>query len=909
MTDRLARIGVLTTASAFFGLWALLVYCETTRPMPLGVVVRAESDHVLVRGVVPGSAGDKAALRAGDRIVAADGRRISGRLDWTFLSSNLEFGRPIQLSIDRNSTLVTTAITPERAPLWQGWRQQHGPELLTIRTVQLVALIAALMVALKRPRDATALVGAVFLATVGVFSVTQPYRFAAVWRSLPVALSAPLWLPFMSSAAIAAWTLTFFAMFPRRRYPAPLIFAMWVPMVPGLAGQALFGYYTIIEGRPIPWNWPWGQMLLVVSSAYTVTAIVAVVRTYRALTDLNERRRVRIVMIGSLIGIAGGVPVLLTYWSLAEGDLDRLLFASRASTFGLFTFLALPLSFSYAILQHRLFDIDVMIRQGLRYMLARRALIGLVPVLAVLALLDVVSHDDQSLGAVARSHIWLYAGLTGAAIAVRSQQQRLLLALDRRFFRERYNAQRLLRQVAEDIRHATSVEQVAPTVVSRIEQALHPSLTALLVRLPDERRYSAIAVSPPSGGRVELDDANKVLSLARLVGKPLEITDSETGWLSRKLPIGDIRAVCQAGLSLVVPIAADVDMAPALLALGPKRSEEPYTDDDYELLMAIAESVALRLPGSAAPAASFAECPTCGECFESSTGRCPTDGVALAPVNAPRLLGGRYLLHRRIGRGGMGTVYASRDLSLDRRVAVKLMRDDLAALPEAADRFQHEARAAAAFSHPNVVTTHDFGVAGGRAYLVMEFLEGRTLRDVLRVEGRMAAARAVAVLHDVSAAVDAAHRRQLVHRDLKPENVCLVSDGSRERAKVVDFGIAKSLVRAEGDSHGSHGLGAIVLGTPLYMAPEQIRGETPDPSWDLWALAILAFEMLCGAHPFASVVPAGDTRIVETPADPRFANLPAGCQPFFARALAVDRARRPDSAARFLVDLESSLGA
>src|SRR5262245_8486788 len=219
MSDRLARSGVLAVAAAFFGLWALLVFCELTLSVPLGANLHPERYYLLVRSVAPGSSADRAGLRVGDRVVATDDRQVSGRLDWASVYGNLEFDRPVRLTIDRGSTLLRTTMTPERpSSPWESWREQHGPELLTIRVVQLVALIAALIVALKRPRDATALVGAAFLATVGVFSVTLPYRFASVWRSLPVTLSAPLWLPFISSAAIAAWTLTFFETFPRRRH-------------------------------------------------------------------------------------------------------------------------------------------------------------------------------------------------------------------------------------------------------------------------------------------------------------------------------------------------------------------------------------------------------------------------------------------------------------------------------------------------------------------------------------------------------------------------------------------------------------------------------------------------------------------------------------------------------------------
>ena len=221
-----------------------------------------------------------------------------------------------------------------------------------------------------------------------------------------------------------------------------------------------------------------------------------------------------------------------------------------------------------------------------------------------------------------------------------------------------------------------------------------------------------------------------------------------------------------AAIDLVVPVRSDDGDARALFVLGQKRSEEPYSEDDGELLMAIAESVAMRLPPIAAAAAApiaerFEECPTCGGCYDSGTGRCRREGAALVPVVAPRLLAGRYQLERRLGRGGMGTVYVALDTSLDRRVAAKLVRDDLVGLPGAADRFQREARVAAAFSHPNVVTVHDYGVAGGHAFLVMELLEGRTLRELLRAEERIDRQRALAILRDVTAAVEAAHRRQL----------------------------------------------------------------------------------------------------------------------------------------------------
>jgi serine/threonine-protein kinase len=601
---------------------------------------------------------------------------------------------------------------------------------------------------------------------------------------------------------------------------------------------------------------------------------------------------------------------VLSYWRTSTNNLGQSFLASPFATLGTFLFLVLPLSFAYAILRHRLFDISVIIRQGLRYALARRALLALVPVLLVFLGVDLLAHGDEPVGDVLRRRVWVYVSLAGLAVVARTRRQGWLDSLDRRFFRERYNAQRLLREVAEDVRQAASLEPVAPAVVSRIEQALHPAFVALLVRDNDGRQYRTVAASPIDGAPGSLNADNKILALARLLGKPLDIAGSETDWLARKMPVDDIRSMHAAAIELVVPVHSGDGDAKALFVLGPKRSEEPYTEDDGELLMAIAESVAMRLPTVEATAAAvtegFEECPTCGGCYDSGTGRCRAEGAALVAVTAPRLLVGRYQLERRLGRGGMGTVYVALDTSLDRRVAVKLVREDLVGLPGAAERFQREARIAAAFSHPNVVTVHDFGVTGSHAFLVMELLEGRTLRDTLRAEGRVEGQRALAIVRDVTSAVEAAHRRQLVHRDLKPENIMIQGDMC---AKVLDFGIAKFLAAHDGESLMAHTTGGALLGTPLYMAPEQLRGENPDPSWDLWALAVIAFEMLSGSHPFASVTSVLDVGMRVSGFDPRSANLPSGCQQFFARALALNRAARPESPAVFLAELERSLHA
>ena len=232
---------------------------------------------------------------------------------------------------------------------------------------------------------------------------------------------------------------------------------------------------------------------------------------------------------------------------------------------------------------------------------------------------------------------------------------------------------------------------------------------------------------------------------------------------------------------------------------------------------------------------------------------CAIDGHTLAAVRGSRLLNSRYRLERRLGRGGMGVVYAARDVVLEREVAVKVIRDEIVGPLNLASRFRAEARAAASFAHPHVVRVYDFGVGRGeQAFLVMELLEGTTLRQRLASGSPMLADEALHILRGVCSALSAAHELGIVHRDLKPENIFLHRHATALVPKVLDFGLAKAFdMRAVTD--GSTALGSsagLLVGTVEYMAPEQAAGDSVSPAWDVWAVAVIAYEMLTGSHPF-----------------------------------------------------------
>ncbi len=548
-----ASFASVLIAIAFLGYWTLLVYCDVWRPAPPGLSFQYAADGIHLADVVAGGPADRAGLRAGDRLLAVDNHPVSGRLDWMSVEANFEIGRPNRVTAERGGSIVGVELTPQLAS-WASWRAQHGPSLLLVRITQLATLSLGIFVALKRSRDPRALVGAAFLATAGVFSLAVPHRFASVWRALPLVASLPLWIPFINNVAIAAWGYSFFAMLPRRRaFRWWLWLLIWLPVAPGLVGNAMFGYATIVLGRPAPF-WPWTATLIASGIAYVGAAVVALLKNYRRLDDVNERRRVRILTLGSLIGVLAGAPVVVSYWRGTESNLDQAFIASPLVLIGTLLFLALPLSFAYAILRHRLFDVGIMIRQGLRYAMARRALLAIVPILLLLLGADVMAHSDQPVSVVLRSRLWVYLAIGALAIVARSQRQRWLDALDRRFFRERYNGQRLLREVADDLRKSEGLEPAASVVAARVEQALHCTFVALALRDPRGSGYRAVAVFPPGHTPPSIAADNRVLTLTALLGQPVEVSESATGWLARKLPSADIRAVQAADIELLVPI-------------------------------------------------------------------------------------------------------------------------------------------------------------------------------------------------------------------------------------------------------------------------------------------------------------------------------------------------------------------
>ena len=257
----------------------------------------------------------------------------------------------------------------------------------------------------------------------------------------------------------------------------------------------------------------------------------------------------------------------------------------------------------------------------------------------------------------------------------------------------------------------------------------------------------------------------------------------------------------------------------------------------------------------------------------------------LTPV--PELIAGRYELGELVGSGGMGEVYSGHDTKLDRPVALKFLRKDMASQEDLRTRFEAEARAAGRLSHANVVGVFDTGEHNGNPFIVMELLSGRTMGDEA-ASGQATEERARSICGEIVSALKASHAQGVLHRDLKPGNVLLCQDGS---VKVGDFGVAKM---AEGMDLTQAGM---LLGTPAYLAPERIEGKPASAATDIYSVGVMMYEFLSGQRPFEADTPLGLIRAIQDEPVPSLAGLRPDIDPAFAAV--IERAMHRDPAIRY----------
>jgi multisubunit Na+/H+ antiporter MnhE subunit len=366
MAHRLRSTSLAFVVVTFAAWFCVLAYCDVVRPEPYGYAATFRGGRLVITSMDANreSPAVRAGLHPGDVLLATNGRRINDRNDWAVIEATLGFGVPLRLTIQRGSDVLERALVLARAR-WPFWATAPGVVLLTTLTVQFVGLILGAAIVARRRTDPVALLGAWALLTVGAYVIAFPYRFTAVWRELPAPLSGLLWLPFACGQAAAAVLGTFFVSFPRRTIRSPLLWvALWTPMAIALIAPVhdvwLLVYRAADAVQPTIQQVPFG-----LTAGYLLTGLGMLVWNYCHLTDANERRRVRIVVIGAAASLAPGLSVIALGALRSKSAVTASIFTSPLMIAGTLTLLVFPVSLTYAILRHRVFDIRLMVRQGL----------------------------------------------------------------------------------------------------------------------------------------------------------------------------------------------------------------------------------------------------------------------------------------------------------------------------------------------------------------------------------------------------------------------------------------------------------------------------------------------------------------------------------------------------------------
>ncbi len=585
---------------------------------------RRSGGGILLTEVRVNSAAAQSGLRAGDLIVTVDGRPATLEEMRRFFQF-AEEGRKYQLDYVRHETSHrATLVLGQKS--WRFWLSQDGLNDLGHIFISMVFLVLAVLIAFSRSRDSVVLTGAFWMATWSIpmtwLLVGVPPGFDRVIGGLPLPLAVAILLaPIIAIGLSAELGFIFMASFPRRIFQARWVYVvLWLSALPRFAimGYAILSSHLALDPFVL---WPGVlQVFASIRFLYWIGAIGLLIYNFRTLQDKNERRRLRLLFIGLCTFFI--LALVHTLCSVKMWEFQRTLIIFYWKTpMPLVVSLLLAMSVALvavAIVRQRLFGLRMMIRRGLQYAAARGLLLALAPACAAVLVGDLLLHADQPLGAILASRGWFYAALGIGGGVAHFKRKHWLEGLDRRFFRERYDARRILADLVHEIRQAGDIASAARRVTTRITAALHAEYAALLMRDPSAPAFyimaaacgpSAPASSTPADPatlalhQAPLPASGKLITLIRVLEKPVEISTSESNWLRKQLPASETAWLQKVRIEWLFPVRLGAGGAEILLALGPKRSEEPYSQEDQDLLAAVTGALALRMdaPSASAP--------------------------------------------------------------------------------------------------------------------------------------------------------------------------------------------------------------------------------------------------------------------------------------------------------------------
>ncbi|MFL6247160.1 MAG: protein kinase domain-containing protein, partial [Thermoanaerobaculia bacterium] len=904
--------------------WVLVVFAavlvllnatsQITKPWPGFEYSRTTK---LVTDVIPGSPAALAGVKIGDRIVTWNRHAVGPDINPLFFT---HANQPLPLVVERDGRTQTLTVTPVSQ---ESMRRDHlGREarlaLPAINGYLFFPLHAwmigvAVVLLILRPGNKDARLAALTLAAwAGSTFMFRAPGFATILAQIPQVLHAPLmFVDALFAGGFFALLLHFAMSFPSEHVRVRRVWEV-VPYIAALPIfiETLAHGMRRLGGDVRPAELPWGDAYSTIGGTMLLASLVILAIRFTRMRDVNARRRLKLIFLSMLPGSAAFVlGYLVSLFQLGrEWDQAVRLLHNPATIAG-------SAIFAYAVIRHRLFNVRVLVRRSLQYALARGTLFGLMslPLIGLSAFLWL--HRGDSLAVLLTGTPAIYVLLILPLVLVIRYRKRLLEALDRRFFREQYDARHLLLHVVSIIRGGSDMLALSRAALDEIDRALHPKHISLWQLDPHAAAlHRGFTRGDTDVMNVEpLSAAGTLATLLSTDDDPLDVQSRNTRTLLQRLPEAEREWLSATEAHLLVPLLIEKRLV-GLMVLGERKSEEPYGREDRELLRMLGAQLALTLDYTRlkhspslvwSPSTSSAPihlhlsdvlqlCPRCGRCYAPDASKCEADEQVLVPESGvPREIEDKYIVTRLLGRGGMGSVYLATQKRLNRPVAIKVLLSHLVGSSSMRSRFEREARIVARLRHPAIVTIHDFGVLpSGHAYLVMEHLDGETLRRII-MSGAQSLENTLALLRPVGEAVDAAHRAGVIHRDLKPENIMIVREhDARMTPRVLDFGLAK-LTGPIGEDDATQvqsGQSAGIVGTLMYMAPEVLSGHVADPRADQYSLAIIAYEMLAGEHPLgmatdlASVV-RGHTDLPMIPIAER-ARVPRNVAAAIDRALA-----------------------
>lgn len=837
----------------------LSLYIYSRPGLSEGLLYSIQPDNWVVVTAVPDGPAADAGVEAGDRIVSWNG--ISE--PWEAIAALIRGPEDTQhtVELERGGVRHTVRFRLERQWL-PGQKALHLSALLSLP----LFWIPGFLLWIRGKGSAPSEFAAAFLTLAPSFDI-----YVGNWNSLgpilktyPFHLGEILFVFHNPSRTVAALLLVLFA----NSFARPLLSSRNRKAVLGAAALSAI-LPLVIWPASVLWgtvpSWLWNALLWTFAFEILcpLTALILLFLQLRAVVEANERRRIRLL-------IAGLVPFFLANVLFFVGLLRLVQWLYLIVAVCWVLTACFPAAVLYALLKHRLFDVSVIIRRGLQYALARGSLAALTVIPVAAVTLHLYGNRGRPLEEVLGANAAGYL-LAGAVIGgVAWKRETVLKTLDRRFFRDAYDPREVHLGIARVLTQRNDLERDGRQITAILTLALHAEYGALLTR------PSRILLAGEPRELAPMPKTSRIPSLLELTGKPVEVDLNERKSFLRQLPEEDQELLRAWKAGVLAPVGDG--KVEAILLLGEKLSEQPYSGEDLKLIQAVVlDFTAAYFTGPAAqrrPGDRMRECPRCGRCYAEDLEVCTTDGTALLDSALSLAVAGRYRLQRRLGMGGMGVVYQATDSELSRLVAVKVIRPESVADPLVLERFRREARSAAALSHRNIVAVFDFGaLPEGGAFLVMEYLEGDTLRKMLPLPP----AKALEVLEGVVAALDTAHRAGVVHRDLKPDNVMIASGW----VKVLDFGLAKNL----GSEEETLTRDGRLAGTVAYMAPEQLYGGNVDARSDIYALGVMTHEILTGQRPLHGQSQNGAVR----------------------RALSSQPSQRQTSAIEFLQELKSGV--